>query len=166
MLPHNLQSDSTLPGDHGAVIEGMHEGVAFLRHQRLRMGRGFVVSIAMQNHLAAQRFHGIDLDRRSGDGHDDDGLDAQPRAGHGHALGMIACRGGDHAFASGVCTESGHLVVGAAQLEAVHGLHVLALEQHFVVQTLRQNRGPVDGRLDGNVIDLGGENGFYILFHH
>jgi hypothetical protein len=46
-----------------------------------------------------------------------------------HALGMVAGRGADHAALALRRRQVGDLVVGAAQLEAEHRLHVLALEQ-------------------------------------
>ncbi len=165
VLAGYLQTHGALTGNHFCVIEGMHEGVALLVHQGLRVGRRLVVGIPVQHDLATQGLHGVDLDGGRGDGHDDDGLDAQPRAGHGHALGMIAGRGCDHAFARCLGGKPGHAVVGAAQLEAVHGLHVLALQQDVVVQTLGEDGRLVDRRLDGDVIDSGRQNGFYILFH-
>jgi hypothetical protein len=53
--------------------------------------------------------------------------------------------------------EAGHLVVGAAQLEAEHRLHVLALEE--ILLWMRADRlGQVEGRFDRHVVDLGGED--------
>jgi hypothetical protein len=49
--------------------------------------------------------------------------------------------------------QIGHLVIGAAQLEAEHGLLVLALQKHFVVQAAAEVLGNVQIRLHGHVID-------------
>ena len=49
------------------------------------------------------------------------------RGGQGHALGVVAGAGADHAAGELRAREVGHLVVGAAQLEGEHRLLVLAL---------------------------------------
>jgi len=46
-----------------------------------------------------------------------------------------------------------HLVVGATQLEAEHGLLVLALEQHLVVQAAAQALGGLQRRLHRDVVN-------------
>jgi hypothetical protein len=51
-----------------------------------------------------------------------------------------------------------HLVVSPAQLEAVHGLLVFALQKHLVAQALGQVFGRFQGGLGRHVIDLGVEN--------
>jgi len=112
----------------------------------------------MQHHLAAQRAHGIHLDLGRGGGHHDHGAGAELAGAHGHALGMVAGRGADDAALQLAGGEVRHLVVGAAQLEAEHGLLVLALEQHPVVQAAAQVAGGFQVRLDRHVVHAGGED--------
>jgi hypothetical protein len=80
-----------------------------------------------------------------------------------HALGMVAGRSRDHAARQRVGLELRHLVIGAAQLEGEHRLHVLALEQDTVVRSLRQIGRRLQRRLDRHVVYAGVENTFQII---
>ena len=71
---------------------------------------------------------------------------------------MIAGAGGDDAAGALLGRQMRDLVVGAAQLEAEDRLQVLALEQHLVVQPLRQPRGGVERRLARHVVDAAGQH--------
>ena len=77
---------------------------------------------------------------------------------HGHALGVVACRCADDAFLELLGAELDHLVVGSAQLEAEHGLLVLALEQHLVVQAPPEIAGRHEVGLHRHVVDTGGQD--------
>jgi hypothetical protein len=59
--------------------------------------------------------------------------------------------------------QVGDLVVGAAQLEAEHRLHVLALEQDPVAAARRQDGRQLQRRFDGHVIDAGVEDFFEVV---
>src|SRR5690606_21111160 len=78
---------------------------------------------------------------------------------------MVAGRGGDHTPSRIGRCQTGHLVVGAAKLEAMYGLQVLTFEQHIVAQTLGKQGSFLHGCLDGHLIHPGAENLLYILFH-
>ena len=153
MLAQDFHRDGALPGDHVRVVEGVHEGQALLALQVQGMLVGVRVALAMQHHLAAQAPHGIDLHLRCGDGHHDDGLAPQLARTQRHALRMVAGRRADHTALELRGRELGHLVVGAAQLEAEHRLGVLTLQQHLVAQPLRQGLGRLQRGLLGHVID-------------
>ena len=77
-----------------------------------------------------------------------------------HALRMVAGRSGNHAALELFRSELRHLVVGAAQLEGEHRLHVFAFEQHIVADACGQVGRKFQWRFDGHVIDAGGENSF------
>jgi hypothetical protein len=57
----------------------------------------------------------------------------------------------------------GDLVVGAAQLEAEHRLHVLALEQDAVAAARGKVEAQVERRFDRHVIDAGVEDFFEVV---
>ena len=95
---------------------------------------GIGIGIPEQHHLAAEAADRVYLHLRRGHRHHDHRLAAQTMGRQGHALRMVAGRGTDDATLELRWREVRHLVVGAAQLEAVHGLLVFALEQHGVVQ--------------------------------
>ena len=116
---------------------------------RLRL----VVVVADQHHFGAQRPHRVHLDLRRGLRHHDGGLQLQLAGGVGHALGVVAGAGRDHAAGLLRLAQVGDLVVGAAQLEAEHRLRVLALQQHALAEPLRQLGRGVEPRLLGHVVD-------------
>ena len=136
MLAQDLHRDRALAGDHVRVVERMHEGQSLRRSrsfERVRVGVG--VAVAVQDDLAAERAHGVDLQLRRRHRHDDRrrgsrGVCALQR----DALGVVARRGADHAALELLGRQLGHLVVGPAQLEAEDRLRVFALEQHLVAQ--------------------------------
>jgi len=110
--------------------------------------------------------HCIDLDLRRGRRHDDHRPATELARRERHALGMIAGRGGDDAALSLRRRQVGHFVVGAAQLEREHRLHVLALEQHAVADPCREIRREFEWRFDRHVIDAGVENSFQVVRVH
>ena len=150
----DLQTDGALAGDDGLIVERRHILQALELGEFLGLGLGGVEVLAVQDDLAAETAHGVDLDRRGGHRHDDDRAQAEFAAGEGHTLSMVAGGRGDH---TGTTDELGHAVEGSTQLETVHRLQVFTLDQHPVVNSLRQSvhrfdggvlRGPVDRRGD------------------
>jgi len=127
------------------------------------MGVGGVVGIAGQHDLAAAFGDGIDLDLRRGGRHYDHGTDAELLRRQRDALRVVAGRGADHAPLPLRRRQMHDLVVGAAQLEAEHRLHVLALEQYAVAAARREDRRQLQRRFDGHVIDAGVEYLFEIV---
>ena len=158
VLLDHLQTDGSLPGDDARVVEGGDEGRA-IGGQALGLGLGGVEVLSEQEDLAAERAHSVDLDARSDGGHDDGGADAQDRGGAGHALGVVAGRcGHDAAGALGV-GQGVHSVVGAADLEGMDGLKVLAFGRNDVAQTRGQGGQDLQGRVLGGLVDGGAQNG-------
>jgi hypothetical protein len=136
----------------------MDEGQLFGFFEFDGVGVGVGEGFAGQHHFATVALHRVDLDRRGGGGHDDDGPHTQYLGRQGDTLGVVAGRGADDAALEGGRAEAGHLVVGAAQLEAEHRLHVLALQENLVVDAHRQIGSRVEGRLNRHVVHLGGED--------
>src|SRR5690606_30199887 len=152
VLPQDLEPDRPLAGDHVLVVERVHEGGPGLRLQAPGVAVGFVVALAHGHDLAAQALHGLDLDGRGGDGHDDDRPHAHPRRGHRHTLRVVAGRSADDPRRQLVLGEVGELVVGAAQLERVHALQVFPLERDPSPEALGQPRHGVERRLGRDVV--------------
>ena len=169
MLAQDFHADRALAGDHVRIVERVHEGQLLFFFQGQRVVVGVRVGLAVQHdfHMhAAARLDGVDLDGGRGGGHDDDGAATHARGRQGHALGMVACRSANDAALAFRIAELGHLVVGAANLEAEHALHVFALEVNLVVQALRQGRGQFQRRFGGDVIDAGGQDFLEVVDVH
>ena len=145
VLAQDLHADGPLPGDHVRVVERMHEGVsvAFLQPPGVEVGVG--VAVAVQDHLAPERAHGVGLQPGRRQGHDDHGAASEPFCAEGDALGVVARGRADDPAAQFLGREAGHLVVGPAELEAEDRLGILALEPRPVCQAgpraLRQAPG-------------------------
>lgn len=73
-------------------------------------------------------------------------------------LGVVAGGGGDDSAGALVVRELGHAVERAADLEAVHGLQIFALDQHFVADALGQRFHVFEWRVRGHAIDGGGDD--------
>jgi hypothetical protein len=158
VLAQDLHADGALAGDHVGVVVGVDEGELLGFFELDGVGVGVGVALAGQHHFAAVALDGVDLDRRGGGGHDDHGAGAEPLGRQRDALGVVAGGGADDPALEHRRAEVGHLVVGPAQLEAEHRLHVLALQEDRVVDARRQVGCRVEGRLDGHVVHLGGED--------
>ena len=138
ILLQQLQRQGPLTGDDHRVIERRHPGKALLLRQLNRSRLRFVKIGAMQQHFAAKAANGIHFDVGGRYRHHDQRLNAQPRCGERHALGMIARRGGDHPVGFLFRGQAGHHRVGAAQLKAVYRLAIFALHQNNVIQARRE----------------------------
>jgi hypothetical protein len=154
VLAQQLHGDGALPRDHVGIVERVdeREPALALLHQRDLVGVG--VALSRQHHLGTERSHGVDLEFRRRDRHDDDGPRAQLPRTQRHALCVVAGRRADDPAGQGGGVEVRHLVVGTAQLEAEDGLLVLALEQHPVAEALAEPWRGVERRLHGPVADL------------
>ncbi|MNH12842.1 hypothetical protein D3C79_723950 [compost metagenome] len=97
LLTQDLHGHRALPGDHIGVIEWRHEGRALAVGQGQRVGQGMGEALTVQHHMTAARAHPFDLQRWRSGRHDDGRPHPQVRSGQGHALGMVAGRGRDHA---------------------------------------------------------------------
>ena len=139
MLGEDFQRNGALSGNHVRIVEGMDIGVAVLFLQGFGVLRGGVVEVAVQDdfHVCpAEAAHRIDFDGGGGDGHDDDGADAEAVGGKCHALGVVTGRGADDAACAFARTQAVHLGVGAAQLERKNGLQVFAFAENVVPQAV------------------------------
>ena len=134
VLAQNFHGDGALARNHFGVVKGMHKGHAhfFLKHAGVF--ESVRVAVTHQHHFAAQSFDGIDLHLWCGGGHHNHSATAQFARAQRDALGMVAGGGANHALFELRWREVRHFVVRTAQLKAVHGLLVFALEQHGVVQ--------------------------------
>ena len=166
MLAQDFHGDGALAGDDVGIVEGMDEGQLLGFFQLQRVGVGIVVGIAEQHDLAAAPLDRLDLDPRRRGRHDDDRPAADLGRRQRDALGMIAGRGADHAALELVRRQPGDLVVGAAQLEGEHRLHVLALENDLVADPGGKVAGQFERRFDRHVVNLCVENFFEIIRVH
>jgi len=140
----------------------MHEGhlVLLLQLQRVLIGIG--IRITMQHHFRAATRDRLDLDLRRGGGHHDDGLAAELLCGKRHTLRMVPRRGGDHAALELLGRELRHFVVGAAQLERKHRLHILAFQQYRIANAHRQVGSKFQRCFNCHVIDARVKDAFQI----
>ena len=137
VLLQQLPPYGALPGDDIGVIERRDQGVTMQLGQATTLGIGLIEAVTEQHHIAAHAPHRIDLDVRRGGRHHDGSLDVQFGPGERYPLGVVARRGGDDPLGPLLLGQTGNLVIGAAQLEGVHRLQILALEHHMVAQTVR-----------------------------
>ncbi|MNF66796.1 hypothetical protein D3C84_485940 [compost metagenome] len=158
VLAQDFHGHGALAGDHVRVVVGRDEGQAPLLRQLQRMGQGIGEGVAVQHHLAAAGAHPLHLQLGGGARHHDGRLYAQFPRRQRQALGMVAGRGGDHPAGALLLAQLHHTVVGAADLEGVDRLQVLALEQHLVVQALAELTRRLQGRFDGDVVHGRGED--------
>ena len=93
MLAQNFHANGPLSGNHIGVIVRVDKGQSLLPSQFQRMFAGFVIGIAMQHGFTAPALHRLNLDRRSGSGHDDHRANAKLVCRQGNALGVVARRG-------------------------------------------------------------------------
>ncbi|MPM77317.1 hypothetical protein SDC9_124320 [bioreactor metagenome] len=157
-LAQHFHGDRALARDHVRIVEGVHKGQALFGLQLGSVFVGVRVALAAQHHLAAQGFHCIHFQLRRRGWHHNHGSRAQSGCAHRNALRVVAGRRTDHATRQLLRCELGHLVVGAAQLEAEHGLLVFALEQHLVVQASAEGFRDLQIGLDGDVVDACGQD--------
>ena len=134
--------------------------------ERARFAVRFVVRFAEEDDLGAARGDGVDLDPRRGHGHHDQRPAAQPLRRERDALRVVAGRRGDHATLQGFRRQRRHLVVRAAQLEGEDGLHVLALQKQRVFHPGRERRGFFQRRLQSDVVDAGIQNALEVTVAH
>jgi hypothetical protein len=165
VLAQDLEADRALARDHVEVVVGVDEGEALRRLEVARVRVGLVEGVPVQHGLGAPRAHRLDLDRGGGARHDHDRRDAEPLGGERHPLGVVAGGRADHAARQRLRVEPGDAVVGAAQLERVHGLEVLALEAHGTAEPGGEPRQRVEGRLHRHVVDAGGEHALDEVLH-
>ena len=144
----------------------MDEGELPLASERQRVLVCLVVVVPVQHRFAAQIDHGLHLDLRCRERHDDGRRDlALPRRQR-DALRVVAGGGADHASTRDAFGQVRNLVVGAAQLERKDGLQILAFEEHRAAETPAQTRGGLEGRLDGDVVHARLEDALQVIVRH
>ncbi len=168
MLAQYFHADGALPRNDVRIVKRMHEAqlVFFLQLQGVTIG--IVVAVTVQNNfdgVLAKMPDRLNLHLGRGHGHHDDCLAAQLIGGQRNTLRMIAGRCGNDAALELLRRQLRHLVIGAAQLEGEHGLHVLAFQQHMVAYACGQAGRGFQRGFDGHVIDPGGEDTFEITLH-
>ena len=162
-LARDLHADGPLPGDHIRVVERVNEDEVAVTGKTERMIAGSIVIITVQQHFATEIDDRLHLDARRGHRHHDDRRDAAPTCRKRDPLGVVARRGADHTACGRARRQAGDLVVGAAELEGEHRLHVFALEQDGVAETARQPRGRLERRLDGHIVDARTQDALHVF---
>ena len=99
MLAHDFHADGALPRDDFGVVKRRDVGQTALGNQFHRVVVGIIVRHARQHYIAAARFNRVHFNLGRGFGHHDGRRAAQALRGKGNALRVVACAGGDHAFA-------------------------------------------------------------------
>ncbi len=169
VLAQDFHADGALAGDHVRIVERVHEGQLLFFFQRQRVVVGVGVGFAEQHHFhirAAARLDRVHLHLRGGGRHHDDRAAAHARGRQRHTLRVIAGRSADHAALALRIAEVRHLVVGAANLEAEHALHVLALEINAVLVALRQGRRQFQRGFISHVVDACGQDFLQVVDSH
>ncbi|PMB70998.1 hypothetical protein BM221_003461 [Beauveria bassiana] len=159
-LGKELVANGALSGNHVRVVKGrdVDEPVGGGAAGALVLG-GVKVG-AVQDDVAAEAGDVGVLDARGALGHDDGGGNLELAGRVGDALRVVAGGAADDALPGPRGVEVGHLVVGAAQLEAKDGLLVLALEQHGALEPVAEVDGVGEGRGLAGFVDArcGGED--------
>src|SRR5690606_16510948 len=136
-----------------------------LAAERPGMCLRLVEGVAMDDDLAAQPAHRLDLDGGRGARHYDDRARTHAPRRIGDALCMVAGRGTDHTAAAVGFTKTGELVVSAALIVREAGLHVPALQQHLATEPRRQLPHAVERYLDRRIVDRGIEDAADVVVH-
>ena len=166
VLAQDLHADRAVAGDHVGIVEGVDEGEFLLALQFQRVVVGVGVAVAEQHDFGATSAHRVDLQLRRGDRHHDHGPAAHAPGRQRDPLGMVAGRRRDHPARQLLGRQMRHLVVGAAQLEREHVLHILAFEQQAVAQPCGQQGRLFERGFARNVVDLRGQDAFQVLGGH
>ena len=95
-LLRQLQPDRALAGHDQGVVVGADQHGAGARGDLAADGLAVVGGAVVGDHLGAERARAVELGARRVGRHHDRGRHAQELGGHGHALGMVARRVGDH----------------------------------------------------------------------
>lgn len=87
----DFHGDCALAGDDVGVIVGRDKGQAFFLFEAETFRLGLVEIAAVEEDGGAETLDVAPFDGGGGDGHDDDGGDAECVAGEGDALSVVAC---------------------------------------------------------------------------
>ena len=95
----------------------------------------------MENDLSTVALGVVHLQHGGGGGHDHRGADACMTGSIGHALGVVACGGGDQAEGLLLLRKGADLKIGAADLIGAGHLHILRFQVNIVAAGSRKRRG-------------------------
>ena len=137
-LIKQLKAQRALAGDHGLVVERVHQGRAPLGGELLRDGKRRREGLPAQQHLGTEDAGLTHLGVRRVPGHDDGDRDIQPAAVIRQRLGVVARRHGDDAAFSLALVQEAQTVECAALLERGRELEVLELQQQFPARERRE----------------------------
>ncbi len=158
LLREHLQRNGALPGNHFLVIVGMHQDEAAGSGELQGVGFRIVENFPVQDHLGAVTARVDDLHTGGVARHHDHRGDTEAPGVIGHALGVVARGGGDHACTPLLGRERQQLVQRAALLERGGELVILELQVGLgagdLGQRARMHAGrahdvPIDGRSGG-----------------
>jgi len=163
----NLQSYRTLSRHYQVVVKRMDkERTAFLAGGN-RGGVRLIKIAAAEHNLGTIVAGGKYLLRWRTFGHIDSRANAEQISRKGDSLGVIACRGGNHAVFQGCFRHGGHEVHGAANLEGTGALQIFALEPERNAESVAEMVGvdkfcmsdplfqPVSGFVDQSIVEKG-----------
>ena len=139
----DLIGNGALPGGDGRVVEGVDVGGPLLLRQLGGQLRRVVEGLAVEHHLGPVVLRVVDLHQRGCSGHDDGGRHPGGLGGVGHALGVVARRGGDQPPGLLLVAEGADLIVGAPDLVGPGDLHILRPDIDLVAGGLGKG-GTVD----------------------
>ena len=92
----------------------MDESISVLFCQLICLCAGLIIDIAMQYYLCSIASGTVYLDQRCRGGHYDGCLASIAFCRISHALGMVACRGGDQSLGALFIGQSAHFVISAS----------------------------------------------------
>ena len=134
VLINDFHANGALARDHIDIVIRRYVDQALRFAKRLGMPGCLVVIIAVQYNLCSAVAHGVHLDAGCVLTHYDSGANTEFLCGNGHALRMVSSGCGDDPNRFLIITELRHFVIGTAQLETVHRLHVLTLQTDVKTQ--------------------------------
>lgn len=143
-LTKQLHTNGSLARNDVRVVKGRNVDQTVLRRSSATLLLGGIEIGTVQHDMSTQARDVEVLDTGCGFGHDNGGGDLELAGRVGDALSVVAGGAADDALPADGRVEVGHLVVGAAQLEAEDGLLVLALEENIALESVAE----VDGGLE------------------
>ena len=142
----HFQCRCPLAGHDQRVVERVNPGQALALADEFSMLLGLVERCAFKQDAGSEGARMLDLVERGRDGHGNGHRNPESAAMKGHALRMIAGRGGDHADFFLVLSQPGQLVQSAALLEGGGELEVLKLHPDFSAGDRRECARAAHGR--------------------
>ncbi len=136
LLLQDLETERALTHYYVAVVEGVDEDGARLLRELGRCAQRLIDDVAAQLDVGAILLGGRELRQGDAHRHEDGRADAQLARCEGHALGVVAGRGGDDSACLLVVAQVHKPVVRTADLVGTGALQVLAFEPDIRPQHL------------------------------